>query len=377
MNILLKSLSRKLFLNFLFTSAFIFGAYYFAVRGEIDYVHYYYLLGSLVVLSAVFLFLYYWQAYRPLRIILRQMQALLAGKPYQRIFTKRVDEYGILAHFFNQVTAGLGEVSFDLKDRKRMLDELTIASQLQRDILPLKSSDVDGLQISAKNRPATEVGGDSFNIFTKKSKTYVYVGDVTGHGVSAGLIMTMVNSLMSVFSDLHDTAYDVLVQVNRYIKQHIKKAMFMTMVLLSWDNDKKKMTFVGAGHEYILVYRSQTGQIETVLSGGVALGMIPDNSKVIKEAELALDEGDVVVLYTDGITEARNKDGELFGLEALKKSILEYAPDYSAEGINYHVARDVSNFMKSHKQDDDMTLIVMKRVSDTVASKSEDTSTTW
>ncbi|MBT7736069.1 SpoIIE family protein phosphatase [Candidatus Peregrinibacteria bacterium] len=365
-----------MFFNFLLVSGLIFGAYYYGVQGDIESVDYYYLLGSLGVLSFLFLFLYYWQAYRPLRATLRQMQALLAGKPYQQIFTRRTDEYGILAHFFNQVTAGLGEVSSDLKDRRRMIDELTIASQLQRDILPLSSSDVDGLQISAKNRPATEVGGDSFNIFTKKGKTYIYIGDVTGHGVSAGLIMTMVNSLMSVFSDLHDTAYDVMVQVNKYIKQHIKKAMFMTMVLLSWDNLNKKMTFVGAGHEHILVYRAATGQVDAVLSGGVALGMVPDNSKIIKEKQLELEEGDVVILFTDGITEARNKDGELFGLESLKKAIVEYAPEYSADGINYHIAKDASNFMKGHKQDDDMTLIVMKR-SDTSVEKSEDTSTSW
>ena len=377
MKIILKSLTRKLFLNFLLVGGVIFGVYYYFYFTEAESVHYYYLIGSLGGLSVLFLFLYYYQAYRPLKVILRQMQALLAGKKYKRIYTKRIDEYGILAHFFNQVTAGLGEVSLDLKDRERMLDELTIASQLQRDILPLKNSDVDGLQISAKNKAATEVGGDSFNFFTKKGKTYIYIGDVTGHGVSAGLIMTMVNSLMSVFTDMYSDAFDVVVNVNHYIKRHIKKAMFMTMVLLSWDNDKKTMSYVGAGHEHIIVYSASTGRCDAIVSGGVALGMVPDNSKIIKEKNLALEEGDVVVLFTDGITEARNPEGDLFGLENLKKAVVEYAQEYSADGINYHIARDVSNFMKDHKQDDDMTLLVMKRTSKTSEKNSENISTIW
>ena len=164
--------------------------------------------------------------------VLYQMQALIAGKPYKRVFTNRIDEVGILAHFFNQVTKGLGKVSFDIKDRERMLDELTIASQLQSDILPIKTPQVDGLQIVAKNRPATELGGDSFNVFDAKGKTYIYIGDVTGHGVAAGLIMTMVYTLVSVFSDIYDNAYDILVNVNKNVKKYVKKAMFMTMVTL-------------------------------------------------------------------------------------------------------------------------------------------------
>lgn len=361
MRLLKISAARKLFIYLVLLGLMLVAAFYLFDYMKVEVVSFKMFLTVIAVFTLFFGVLSFLIFVRPMNIVLEQMEALIAGKPYKRIYTGRIDEIGVLAHFFNQVTKGFSEVSHDIKDRARMIDELTIAAQLQRDILPLKSPLVPGLEIVAKNKPATELGGDIFNFINAKNKTYIYIGDVTGHGVAAGLIMTMATSLMSVFADLYSSAYEVLVNVNYYIKRHIKKAMFLTMVMLSWDNQTKKLTFVGAGHEHILVYRSDTGQCEAILSGGVALGMVPDNSKLIKEQEIILNEGDFVILYSDGIVEARNTAGELYGLERLKQAVIEFAPQYSAEGVNYHIAQAVSKFNEGHVQDDDMTLIVLRR----------------
>ena len=115
-----------------------------------------------------------------------------------------------------------------------------------------------------------------------------------------------------------------------------------------------------------------------MLSGGVALGMVPDNSKVIQEKSLTFNNGDTLLLYSDGITEARNSGEELFGLERLKQLLLEYAPQYSADGINYHIAKEVVAFMQSHIQDDDMTLIVVRRDDNfNQVAQVQDQSTNW
>ena len=361
MSFVRKSLGRKFFLAFLVFALVLasIGLYlHFVLEMDVPW-HLY--LGAVGAFWLFAVFYYYFAIFKPLKAILYQMQALLAGKGYKKIFCKRVDEVGVLAYFFNEVTKGLSEVSYDIKDRERMLDELTIASQLQADTFPAENPSVDGLQIVAKTKPATELGGDSFNMFDKGEKTFIYIGDVTGHGVAAGLIMTMVNSLISVFLDMHDTAYEIVVQVNKYIKRHVKKAMFMTMVMLCWNETEKKLTYVGAGHEHIVIYRAATGECDAVLSGGVALGMLPDNSKVVKEEEIELADGDTVVLYTDGITEARNEAGELYGLERVQAAVKEFAPQYSADGIHHHLAQEVSAFMGTAEQLDDMTLIVLKR----------------
>lgn len=358
-----KSIIRRLFLNLLLFALLIAAiAFYFYYRGR-EFVPYYVLIVALGIFLLYFLVTYYVDIVRPLRLILGEMQALITGKPYKRIYTERIDEIGIIAYFFNQMTKGLQEVSYDIKDRDRMISDLNIASQLQRDILPLESNpQITGLDICAKSKPATELGGDSFNYFTVGNKTYIYIGDVTGHGVAAGLIMTMANSLIGVFADIYNSPYEILINVNKYIKKHIKKAMYMTLVMLCWDHVKQKMTYVGAGHEHILIYRATTGECEAIISGGIALGMVPDNSKVIAEKEIPLAEGDFVVLYSDGIIEAKNTDGKLFGLDKLRALVSEYAAQYSPDGINYHIATDVSKFIEGHGQDDDMSLIVIKRL---------------
>lgn len=374
-----KSIIRKLFVSLVLFGLFIFfiGLYFY--YSQVETVPYYAVLIALGIFLIGFLLIYWVDVVRPLRLILAQIQALLSGDSYKRVYTTRVDEIGVIAHFFNKVTKGLGEMSFNIIDRDRMLDELTIASQLQREILPKETVEVPGLQIVAKSRPATEVGGDSFDFVTVRGKTYVYVGDVTGHGAAAGLIMTMANAFVDVFADSFDSAFEIVVNVNKYIKQRIKKAMFMTMLMLCWDHEKQKLTYVGAGHEHLLVYRADTGVCETILAGGVALGMVPDNSKLVSEREIKLGEGDLVILYTDGITEAKNSKGKLYGIDRLKRTISEYASRYSAEGVNYYIAKDVSAFIEGHGQDDDMTLIVIRRDKGLKGEKQkiQDRSTEW
>lgn len=334
------------------------------------------LAGGIGILLLVTVVVCYLDIVRPLSIVLTQVQGLLTKGTYKRIFTDRVDEIGILAYFFNKVTEGFGQVSYDIKDRQRMLAELKLAAQLQLDILPAHNPKILGLQVEAKTKPATEIGGDLFNFITVKDKTFIYIGDATGHGTVAGLVMTMVNSLVTVFSDMNMSAYDILVNVNKYLKKWLRKAVYMTMVMLCWDSKENKMTYVGAGHEHIIVYHYDTGECDSILSGGIALGMIPDNSKVIKEQEIKLNDHDYIVLYSDGITEAKGKNGELYGLDRLKAAVSDYAPQYSAEGVNFHIAKDVSNFMEGMEQKDDMSLIVIRRDVDFKAGQ-EDRSTNW
>jgi hypothetical protein len=315
---------------------------------------------------------------KPLKIVLGEMQTALTGGLFKKIYTTRIDEVGILAYFFNKVTEGFGQVSFDIKDRQRMLSELNLAAQLQRDILPSLTPSIQGLQIVAKSKPATEIGGDIFNFITVKDKTYIYIGDATGHGTVAGIVMTIVNALITVFCDANDNAYEVLVNVNKYLKKWLKRSVFMTLVMLCWDHKEQRMTYCGAGHEHIIIYHAETGECEAVLSGGIALGMIPDNSKIIKEQELHIGDHDFIVLYSDGITEAMGANGELYGLNRLKEDVVEYATQYSAEGVNYHIAKDVSAFMSGIEQKDDMTLIVIRRDKDFKPGEpGENRSTNW
>jgi len=315
----------------------------------------------LYVLVSFFLFIV-----KPIRTVLSQMQLVLNGKKFNKLYTKRVDEVGVLAHFFNQVTEGFAKVAEDVQDRDRILDELSVAVELQKEIFPDKVPNVNGLSIVAKNRPATELGGDSYDFIEAKDKLYFYVGDVTGHGVTAGLIMAMVNSMIDSFAEVYDTAKDIIIQTNRHIKKYVKPSMYMTLVMLCWDKKKNVMSYVGAGHEHILIYHKASEQIEDILSGGMALGMIDDVAKNVQEKELSFEKGDIIILYTDGITEARNGGNELYGLDRLKQSILgyvaNYSANYSASGLSHHISQDLSSFVGDESQIDDMTLIVVEKI---------------
>ncbi len=362
MNIFGKTILGRVFVYFLFFCLLATAIIFVLYVSRTEFVPMSAFAITLLVFLLYFVVVYFYEIVRPLKGVLGEMKALLAGRKYRRIYTNRNDEIGILAHFFNEVTKSFEKVTRQIKEGERMLSELEIASSIQRAILPAKNPDVPGLDIDAKTRPAVELGGDVFDFITLKDKTYIYVGDVTGHGVPAAIIMTMVNTLIRSLAEMYEGAYDIIFNANRLLKMRIKSTMFMTMILLKWDHNAEKMTYVGSGHEHVLVYRAGKGKCDVTRTGGIALGMVPDNGKLIKEVELPMEKDDVLILYTDGVTEGRNMEGELYGLERLIKAVETYAPQYSSDGIVHHVALDYSHFVENHKQDDDVTLIAMKYV---------------
>lgn len=314
--------------------------------------------GALLVL----IILYYSDVVRPLSLILTQIKAVLTGRRYSKIYTKRSDEMGIIAHFFNEVTSSLEKVTDELEQSKKVTGELRTAGQLQKELIPDEPPTINGFDIAIKNRSAEELGGDNLDFIKVGTKTYFYIGDVTGHGVPAAIVMTMVNTLINAFAELYDTAYDIVVQTNRRLKKRIRATMFMSMLMLRWDDATKKMSYVGCGHEHIIIYRAATGKVDCEPSGGIALGMVADNSKIVKEKTLDLNKGDVLVMYTDGITEAKNMSGELFGLERLKETIGLHAGQDEAVSIIQDIAKDFSRYVEDHVQEDDVTLIVIKKL---------------
>lgn len=359
----LKSLVSNVFIGFVVFAVVLAGVFYVLwSQGVLDGINILYIAAVVfgVVVLFVLLVLFVFVA-KPLRTVLTQVQLVLNGKPFKKIFTTRVDEVGLLAHFFNQVTEGFVRVASDIKDRKRILDELAVATELQSSIFPNGELKAKGIEVVVKNRPATELGGDIFDLINSNGKAYMYVGDVTGHGVTAGLIMAMVNAMIRAFSDVYSSAKDIVVQTNKNIKRYVKPSMFMTLVMLCWDENTEKMTYVGAGHERIIIFRKSKGLIEEIVSGGTALGFVPDVSKLAQEKEIPLEKGDMIVLYSDGITEAKNQEGSLYGVEGLKASVVEYGQRYGASGLNFHIAEDVSAFVGDESQLDDMTLIVIEK----------------
>lgn len=319
----------------------------------------------LLMILAMFLIsigIYLWDVARPMGLVLQQIKAVLTNKRYKKIYSKRTDEIGIIAHFFNVVTDSLEKVTDELAESKKVTGELQIAGQLQKELIPVLAPTIEGFDIAVKNRSAEELGGDNLDFIKVDNSTYFYIGDVTGHGVPAAIVMTMVNTLINAFAEIYETAYDIVVQTNRRLKKRVKATMFMSMLMMKWDGLKKQMSYVGCGHEHIIIYRAKTGDVDSIVSGGIALGMVADNSKIVKEQSIALSTGDVIVLYTDGITEARNMSGEMFGLQRLKDKVAMFGGQGGAMDIIQNIAREFSNYVEEHVQEDDVTLVVLKKL---------------
>ena len=252
----------------------------------------------------------------------------------------------------------------ELRDGRKLRSEVDIASEIQAQTLNQDNTIVPGLTIAMATTPATEVGGDSLDIIAGRDNNhYIYVGDVTGHGVPSGFVMMMVNALISAFSLSESNGANILAQTNAILKPRIKQNMMMTAVMLRWDAAARKMYYAGAGHEFILVYKRQENKIYKLKSGGVAIGMVKDSSKILKEQRIAFDPGDLIVLYTDGITEARyrsEQNGLLFSVDRIIESIIRLEVK-SAENVFRKITIDLSAWMGyRYKQYDDISLIVVE-----------------
>jgi serine phosphatase RsbU (regulator of sigma subunit) len=320
-------------------------------------------VGTLLAMLLFILVVFLLDVMAPLGRVAKEVRALLGGKNYQRIAPTTIDEIGMFTHFFNEITRDLEKISYDIRERRRMTSELDIAAQIQRDVLPKTAPESKGLDIVAKTRPATEIGGDSFDFLKTADgkQTLIYIGDVTGHGVPSGIIMMMVNTLVrSMLSMGMVSSKDIIVLTNTLLTPKISSRLFMTLVMLRWDSENQKMYYTGAGHEHILVYRQKTEKVEAIRSGGIALGMIPDNSLIAQEKEIPLEIGDSILLYSDGLTEARNKTGEMFTLERMVQSLQKNGYFPSAESIFDHVTKDFQAFVGEYVQIDDCSMIVIK-----------------
>lgn len=315
---------------------------------------------GLIIMNTVFLLLVLHFIVRPLTILRKGAYAMAGGNLKHKVKLKSRNEFGIIANFMNEVSRNLERIIADLNEKERISSELDIASRIQHNLMPQEMPELPGLEVTAKTRPSSEVGGDTFDIIpVDEDNTIIYIGDVTGHGVPAGLIMIMVDVLIHTFTTQYKTTKEIMTHVNKHLYPRIDSTLFMTMIMFHWNTHLQRLTYSSAGHEHIIHYHHKTQKCTVTRSGGIALGMVPDIEKIVVEKEIPLEQNDAIVLYTDGITEAKNEAGEMYGLKRLVESIEKYGFK-NANGIFERVTRSLSTFIGKAFQEDDITLIVLK-----------------
>jgi sigma-B regulation protein RsbU (phosphoserine phosphatase) len=288
-------------------------------------------------------------------------------------FTHRItidtkDQLGELADSFNQMTGSIENLLLTAAEKKRLEEELRIARQIQMSLLPRGSLDVPGLGITALCVPAREVGGDYYDVFALNgNRIGVLIADVAGKGTSAALYMAELKGLMLSLSEIHDSPRQLLIEVNRIISSNLDSRSFITMTYVVIDLAGETMTYARAGHTPLLYLPGPAAPVngaQVLTPSGMVLGLRIEGaaekfSELLEEERVALYAGDIIVLYTDGITEAMNADSELFGDQRLSQIVEEHGHLESGE-LRERILREIEAFVGGADQHDDMTMILMK-----------------
>jgi sigma-B regulation protein RsbU (phosphoserine phosphatase) len=298
---------------------------------------------------------------KPIKKLKEGADIFATGRFDYRVEVNTKDELKTLANSFNEMAANLEISTKALVYKERVAKELELAAKIQKQLLPKVMPKTAGLDISAGLLPAEEIGGDCYDFIPVGGNRLVfYIGDVTGHGVPSGIVVSIANALAFQLADQEDIL-NVMVSMNKVLKAKTASNMFLTMVMLDWDSSTGKLHFVNAGHEQMIHFHAKDQKVTLTPPGGLALGMFPDITKLLKLQEIVLEKDDVLVMYSDGIPESWKNEKEMYGMARFKRAVSEYSDLPSAFAIRNALLADVKEFSGKYKQMDDITLIVLKR----------------
>jgi sigma-B regulation protein RsbU (phosphoserine phosphatase) len=284
-----------------------------------------------------------------------------------RINIESKDQLGELAESFNQMTGSIENLLLTAAEKKRMEEELRIARQIQMSLLPRGPLDFPGISMTALCVPAREVGGDYYDFFHVGDRQLgVLIADVSGKGTSAALYMAELKGLMLSLSQIYTSPRQLLMEVNRIISENLDTRSFITMTYGVIDLSKGVMTFARAGHTPLVYLRGDRGaaSAQILAPSGIVVGLrIPGATEkfaeLLEEDRIELHKGDVLVFYTDGITEAMDAASDLFGDARLSRLISEHGHLDTAD-LRERILREIESFVGDAHQHDDMTMLLIK-----------------
>jgi serine phosphatase RsbU (regulator of sigma subunit) len=242
-------------------------------------------------------------------------------------------------------------------ERERIEQELQVARRIQQASLPKEVPTLEGWQISPYYQPAREVGGDFYDFFELPNEHLgLVVGDATGKGVPAALVMSSARSMLRALAQASESSPGVVLRrANDPLVMDIPANMFVTCFYAVLDLNSGSLTYANAGHD--LPYLHRNGEAEALRARGMPLGLMPGMSYEQKEIEL--DAGEAALFYSDGLVEAHNSEGEMFGFPRLRALIAEHGEEGSLEDV---LLEELYSFVEEGwEQEDDITLLTLRR----------------
>jgi sigma-B regulation protein RsbU (phosphoserine phosphatase) len=240
---------------------------------------------------------------------------------------------------------------------RRLADELAIARRIQMTFLPSQDPVIEGFDISGINIPSADVGGDYYDFIPiVENQLGVAIGDVSGKGIPASLIMAAFRASLKAEIRNNFAIRAILFKVNNLLYESIERDNYVTAIYCVLDSKNRVLTFSNAGHNPPILRRAN-GKVEYLKEGGLALGTFPDSA--YEERPISLNSGDILLFYTDGVTEAKNTNDEEFGIGRLLSG-LEASKELKAKEIIESIVSEAKNFASVQSETDDLTLIVIK-----------------
>ncbi len=251
--------------------------------------------------------------------------------------------------------------------QQRIESEIAIASTMQKDLCPETVPQIQGIELTGYMEPAREVGGDYYDYVEDSEapgrKLAMVVGDVSGKGLGAGIVAVMARCFLRSMIGAYgmDSPSTLLGYLNHTLCGELKPGRFMTMLLMVYDASDHSVNYAASGHENIIVWRAATRQAETITSGGSPLGISRTTGGPTPNQQLVLQPGDTVVTYTDGVTEAMDKDSNEFSLERLV-DIVNKVGGQPVAAIEQAILTDLAAHRGDAEVSDDITMVLFRRV---------------
>ncbi len=244
------------------------------------------------------------------------------------------------------------------KQLRRYENELEMARNIQEGLIPKEVPKTKKLDISSFFNPADEVGGDYFDYLDLgNDKVGIVMADVSGHGAAAALVMTMMKGIVHAITSDFESPEKALAEFNAILNQIGPKEKFVTMIFLVFDLKQMKLLYSSAGHPPLVFYNSKSKTCELVEFICPALGI--SSLSQYKQKQMTLSSGDLILIYTDGVTEAFNEEQEMFEETRLLKAVQEVAKQTSAKTIE-HIKKKLKEFTEDASQSDDVAMIAIK-----------------
>jgi sigma-B regulation protein RsbU (phosphoserine phosphatase) len=293
---------------------------------------------------------------QPVEEIILAMDHVKKGNYTQKARVYTNDEIGLAAETLNDMSKGLQE-------RERLQKSIYIAQEVQQLLLPKSNPDVPGLDVAGKSIYCEETGGDYYDFLQlgseESAKTGVIVGDVSGHGIGSALFMSSARSLLRLRSNHTDNLSEIVNDVNRELSNDFgDSGQFMTLFYLVIDPSLRSLKWVRAGHDPAMLYNPRNNTFDELRGSGLPIGVDCDWRYEEKEKQ-SLSKDQIILIGTDGIWEAQNTAGKMFGKEPIYDMIRKNA-DKTSKQILEGIVNELEHFQRGDSLVDDVTLVVVK-----------------